>query len=110
MKKVMAMMVVAVLAVPVGAQARPHSPGTGVAAKACKAEREANPSDFAAKYANEKGKRALRRCVRTQVRAARKACRAERKSDRAAFKVNYANEKGKRALARCVRDHADEAL
>jgi len=85
----------------------------GVAAparQACTAERSANPVAFKAKYANENGKRAFRRCVRQHVRNAAKTCRAERMADRAAFKAKYANEHGKRAFRRCVGQHSGDAV
>lgn len=93
-----------------GAQAKPGPRVAGPAVKACKAERAADPAAFKTKYANRNGKRALRRCVRQRVRAARKACRAERKADPAAFKTKYANKRGKRALRRCVRSKVGQSL
>jgi len=80
------------------------------AVAACKAERTADPAAFKAKYANDKGKRAGRRCVRQHVKSARKACRAERAADRAAFRAKYAGTKGKRAMKRCVRQHAGDPV
>jgi hypothetical protein len=89
---------------------RHRAAGTGQAAKACRAERDAGPAAFQAKYANKNGKRAFRRCVRQHVRAARKKCRAERKADPAAFKAKYANKNGKNASRRCVRQHAGDPV
>ena len=87
-----------------------HAAGVGKAAAACKAERQADPAAFEAKYANKKGKHAARRCVARHVHQARKTCRAERKADPAAFKTKYGNEKGKNAFTRCVRQHAGDPV
>jgi len=89
-----------------GKEARPAGP----AVAACKTERAADPAAFEAKYANEKGKRAGRRCVRQHVKAARKGCRAERATDKAAFRAKYAGPKGGRAMKRCVRQHAGDPV
>jgi hypothetical protein len=96
--------------VPATSQAHKRPAGSGEAAKACRAERQADPAAFQKKYANENGKRAFRRCVRRHVRAARKKCREERKADPAAFRQKYANKKGRNAFRRCVRAHADEPV
>jgi len=77
---------------------------------ACQAERTAGAAAFEAKYANDKGKRAGRRCVRQHVKAARTTCKAERAADRAAFRTKYAGPKGKRAMKRCVRAHAGDPV
>ncbi len=109
MKKLLALLIVALLAVPVMAQGHDKQnrhAGQGAARKACKAERTENPTAFQQKYANKNGKRALKRCARQRVRAARQACRTERKADRDAFRKKYANENGKRAFRRCVRQKA----
>ena len=82
----------------------------GPARKACKAERAADPAAFQEKYANKKGKRAGRRCVRQHVRSARRACRAKRAADPAAFRAKYANENGRRAGRRCVRQHSGDPV
>jgi ribosomal protein L19E len=98
----------ALLAVPafaVGHGKGAHHASVKPAKAACKSEREADPAAFQTKYANEKGKRAFRRCVRQHVRQAVKTCREEREADPAAFQTKYANEKGKRAFRRCVRQH-----
>ena len=100
---------VALLAVPAATDA--HRPaGKGKAAAACRAEREADAEAFETKYANERGRRAFRRCVRRHVRQARLTCRTERQNDPAAFRTKYANERGKRAFRRCVRAHAGEPV
>lgn len=82
-------------------------PGVGKAAKACKAERDSMGKEaFREKYANERGKRAFRRCVRQDIKEARQGCKAEREADQAAFREKYANKRGKRAFKRCVRANA----
>ena len=80
------------------------------AVTACKSERAADPAAFKAKYANEQGHNAMRRCVTRHLRQAGKACRAERKDDPAAFKTKYANEKGRNAFRRCVHQHAGDPV
>jgi hypothetical protein len=107
MKLILSLAAVLALALPAAA---PAHKAQGPAVKACKAERTENPTAFQAKYANQKGKRAMRRCVRQHVRAARTTCKAERTRDAAAFKAKYANENGKRAFRRCVRAHAGDPL
>ncbi len=90
-----------------------HRAGHGVAKAAiaaCQSERTADAAAFKTKYANEKGKKAFRRCVKQHVRSAKKACRAERKSDKAAFKTKYGDAKGKHAGRRCVRQHSGDAI
>lgn len=90
-----------------------HRSGHGVAKAAiaaCRSERTTDATAFKTKYANDKGKRAFRRCVRQHVRSAKKACRAERKSDKAAFKTKYGNAKGKHAGRGCVRKHSGDAV
>ena len=107
----LALIVVMAFSMATVAQAKPRAAvGSGVAAKACKAERAADPAAFKTKYANAKGKRAFGRCVSLHVRAARKTCRTERKADPAAFKTKYANSKGNHAFKRCVRQHADDPV
>lgn len=104
---------VALLAVPTLAagHGKGHArAGVKPAAAACKAERQADPAAFKAKYANKNGKHAFRRCVARHIRQARKTCRAERKADPAAFKTKYANEKGRHAFRRCVRTHAGDPV
>jgi hypothetical protein len=111
-KLILVVVVVAGIAFPTAASSHSghgkghHKAGTAQARKACRAERQADPAAFRAKYANKNGKRAMRRCVRQRRRAARQTCRAERRADPAAFKAKYANKKGKRAFRRCVRQHA----
>jgi hypothetical protein len=99
----------ALFAVPAFAAGHAKGGGNDISAKeavaACKAEREADPAAFKAKYANKKGHKASRRCIRRHVRQAKQTCRAERKADPAAFKAKYGNEKGHRAFRRCVRQH-----
>jgi hypothetical protein len=99
----------ACLAAPAAATAtHGHHDGPRAAARtACKAERESLGRDaFHAKYANDRGRRAMRRCVRQRLRAARAACRDERATDRAAFRAKYANDRGRRAFRGCLRAHA----
>ena len=111
MRKVLLLVAVAAMLVPATAQShRPHRAGTGPAAQACKAERDADPAAFKAKYANKHGRHAFRRCVRQHVRAARKKCREERAADREAFREKYGNERGRHAFRRCVRERADEPV
>jgi hypothetical protein len=77
--------------------------GSGVASKACKAEKAANPTAFVAKYGNAKHHRAHARCVAQHVRAARQACKAELASTGAtAFNAKY----GATPRRTCVRQHA----
>ena len=100
----------ACLAAPAAATAtHPHRDGPrSVARAACKAERDEVGRDaFRAKYADERGRRAMRRCVRQRMRAARAACRTERATDPAAFREKYANERGRRAFRGCLRANAD---
>jgi hypothetical protein len=86
--------------------------GTGVAAKACKAERKTDGvTAFRQKYANKKGRHAFARCVAQHVRQARKTCRAERTTDgKTAFRQKYGNKKGRNAFRRCVRQHAGDTI
>lgn len=85
------------------------------AAKACKAERAADPAAFTTKYAtNKNGRNAYGKCVsakareaaaqQTQARVnAAKACKTERAADPAAFKTKYGtNENGRNAFGKCV--------
>jgi hypothetical protein len=87
---------------------RRHHDGPRAAARtACQSERSVMGSEaFRAKYANERGRRAMRRCVRQRLRAARTLCRDERDADRAAFHEKYANDHGRRAFRGCLRVHA----
>ncbi|HEY1595195.1 MAG TPA: hypothetical protein VGF74_07355 [Thermoleophilaceae bacterium] len=108
---------IGVLAVPAAAGAshpRVHraASGTGVAAKACKAERTSDGvAAFRQKYGNKKGRHAFARCVTQHVRQARKECRAERTTDGiAAFRMKYGNAKGRNAFSRCVRQHAGDTI
>lgn len=110
MKKLLVLTATAALALPAAAEAHKKPVGHGAAAKACKAERTADPAAFQAKYANDRGKRAQQRCVRAHLRQARATCKAERAADPAAFKAKYANKKGKRAYRRCVRAHAGDPV
>ncbi len=112
-KTILAVSLAAALAVPGLADAGPKHRGakyTAPARHACREEKQADPAAFQAKYANENGKRAFRRCVRQHVRQSVKTCRAERKQDRAAFKAKYANENGKHAFRRCVRQHESDPV
>jgi hypothetical protein len=85
------------------------------AAKACKAERDADPAAFRQTYGtNENGRNAFGKCVSKKVRAeirkdvaafknAAKECRAERNADPAAFRQNYGtNHNGRNAFGKCV--------
>jgi ribosomal protein L19E len=102
---------IALLAVPSFAVGHgKHHPAVKAAAAACKSERDADPAAFQAKYANENGKHAFRRCVRQHLRQAVKNCRAEREADRDAFKEKYANDNGRHAFRRCVRQHAGDPV
>jgi hypothetical protein len=88
-----------------------HHHGVAKAAvAACQAERTSDATAFQTKYANKKGHRAMRRCVKQHVRQAAKACRAERKADPVAFKAKYANKKGHKAGRRCVRQHSGDPV
>jgi hypothetical protein len=108
-KTIVVVALLALLAVPTFALGNGNGKGNqgsaGPAVAACKAERQADPAAFKAKYANKKGKHAFKRCVARHERQARKTCRAERNADPAAFKTKYANKKGKHAFRRCVRQH-----
>ena len=104
---------IALLALPVAAADahRGHgTPGKKQARAACKAERQADPAAFQQKYANQTGRRAMRRCVRAHLKQARQTCRAEREADPAKFRETYGNKKGRRAFRRCVRQHADDPV
>jgi hypothetical protein len=85
-----------------------HPAGAGKAHAACKAERDSIGKDaFKEKYANERGKRAMKRCVKQRVRAARQGCKTERAADKAAFRAKYGRGDRKRnAFRRCVRQNA----
>jgi hypothetical protein len=74
------------------------------AVTACKAERtDLGAQAFADKYANKRGKRALKRCVSRHVVTAVRSCRTERKADKAAFRATYGRgAKKRRAFVRCV--------
>ncbi len=102
----------AALALPAAADAhRPaHAAGAGKARAACSTERQADVTAFRTKYANKRGHRAFRRCVRQHVVQARKTCRAERKTDVAAFRAKYGNQRHRHAFRRCVRTHAGDAV
>ena len=101
----------ALLAVPALASGHGrHHPGVKPAVTACKSERDADKAAFKTKYANKRGRHAMRRCVVQHVRQAIKTCRSERKADSAAFKTKYANEKGRHAFRRCVRQHEADAV
>ena len=110
MKLMLTLVAVCALALPGAAPAHQRHAPAGPAVKACQAERTADAAAFQARYANAKGKRAMRRCVRAHVKAARATCKAERAADLAAFKAKYGNAKGKRAFRRCVRAHAGDPL
>jgi hypothetical protein len=99
------MALVALLAVPAFASGQGRHAAVKPAVAACKSERDADQAAFKTKYANKKGRHAMRRCVAQHVRQAVKTCRAERKADQAAFKTKYGNEKGRHAFRRCVRQH-----
>ena len=110
MKKVLTLIVVALVAVPGSASAgQRHAAAAGEAAQACQAERSADAAAFQAKYANRRGRHAFRRCVRQHVRAAKRTCRSERRGDRAAFRAKYGDAQGRHAFRRCVRQHAGES-
>lgn len=103
----------ALMLVPVGAADahRGHgTPGKKQARAACKTERQADPAAFQAKYANKRGRRAMRRCVRAHLKQARQTCRAEREADPAKFRETYGNKNGRRAFRRCVRQHAGDPV
>jgi ribosomal protein L14E/L6E/L27E len=87
-----------------------HHAGVRPAVAACKSERDADKSAFKTKYANKRGRHAMRRCVAQHVRQAVKTCRTERKADSAAFKTKYGNEKGRHAFRRCVRQHESDPV
>jgi hypothetical protein len=112
-KLVVVVALLALLAVPTFALGHGKAKGhhaAGPAVAACKAERQADPAAFKAKYANKKGNKAFKRCVARHVRQARETCRAERKADPAAFKAKYANKKGHHAFRRCVRQHEGDPV
>jgi hypothetical protein len=101
---------VALMAVPALASGHSRHAGQRVAVKpavaACKSERAADTTAFKAKYANKRGRHAMRRCVVAHVRQAAKTCRTERKADSAAFRTKYGRgEKHRNAFRRCVRQH-----
>jgi hypothetical protein len=102
----------AALALPAAADAHYRAPAAGVgkAISACSAERQADSTAFHGKYANKRGHRAFRRCVRRHVVQAHKTCRAERKTDVAAFRAKYGNQRHRHAFRRCVRTHAGDAV
>ena len=110
MRRFVILAAAACLAVPAAATATPdlRDGPRSIARTACKAERDELGRDaFRTKYANERGRRAMRRCVRQRMRAARAACRAERAADPAAFRAKYVNERGRRAFRGCLRANAD---
>ena len=78
-----------------------HTPVVAPAKADCTAERDAiGVPAFQEKYANANGRRAMRRCVRLQIRTARRACRAERRADRPAFRAKYG--KRRKGLRACT--------
>ena len=106
MRKMLLILTLAVaLVVPGLAGGTSYAPKHYMAKQACKDERAADRDAFKAKYANENGRHAFRRCVRQHVRQAKRTCRAEREADRDAFREKYADEKGKHAFFLCVREH-----
>jgi hypothetical protein len=85
------------------------------AAQECKAERDADPAAFAAKYGSNKNKKnALGKCVSGKAQEATEAetedrvnaaktCKAERDADSAAFTAKYGTNKNKKnAFGKCV--------
>lgn len=66
----------------------------------CKKERRFDRADFIRDYG--RGKAAMVRCVRRELREARRECRLEKKRRPGEFRADYG--KGKRAMVRCVRD------
>jgi hypothetical protein len=102
---------VALLAVPAFASGHGrHHGAVKPAVAACKSERSADQAAFKTKYANKRGRHAMRRCVAQHVRQATKTCRSERKADSAAFKTKYGNDKGHHAFRRCVRQHESDPV
>jgi hypothetical protein len=104
-------------------QAQAHETATGNAAKACRAERAADPVAFAAKYGtNHNGRNAFGKCVSAMAKQdasnaiashdaatvnAAKACKAERAADPAAFAHKYGtNRNGRNAFGKCVSQKA----
>jgi hypothetical protein len=111
-KTFLALSLVAALAIPALAHGTSYVPKGTVAKQACKDERNADGDAFKAKYANDKGKHAFRRCVRQHRRQARKTCRAERKADKQAFKQKYGDptQNYGDAFLRCQFEHEDDPV
>src|SRR3954468_3323036 len=101
-KTFLALTLVAGLAIPAIAHGTSYVPPGTVAKQACKQERNDDRDVFKAKYANENGKHAFRRCVRQHRRQARKKCRAERKADKKAFKEKSGNPPRTATTPSCV--------
>ena len=100
------------------------------AAKECKAERQADPDEFATTYGTNANKRnAFGKCVSTKAKAkeqaadeqdaeeaaefknAAKECDAERTADAAAFAENYGtNENNRNAFGKCVSSKASDGV
>ena len=93
------------------------------ASKQCRAERQADPAAFKAKYGtNKNGHNAFGKCVSATARQdadsqeaqqtqaesnAAKQCRTEQRSDPAAFKSKYGtNHNGRNAFGKCVSSKA----
>jgi hypothetical protein len=123
----LALSVPAALAAPPEGKGKPESPGKSAAApgqqadknaaKACKAERAADPAAFKTKYGTNANKaNAFGKCVSGKVKKAEeqaeaqeasenaaKTCKAERTADPAAFKTKYGTNANKaNAFGKCV--------
>lgn len=68
----------------------------------CREERRTEPAEFAALYGGT-GKRAVRRCVRSEKREARADCRQDRLEEPAEFAAEYGGT-DRKAIKRCMRD------
>jgi hypothetical protein len=114
----------ALLALPVGAVAKPTTTDKTNAAKECRAERgstSASREAFRVKYGtNKNGKNAFGKCVSRRSKSeeaqregaaknAAKACKAERDADPAAFAAKYGTNKNKtNAYGKCVSGKAKQ--
>ena len=104
MRKLLLVVMIAVLAVPATAPAKGSGSGHKNAAKECKTLRAEMGADaFRAAFGSKRGKHALGRCVSTK----RKARRAARKSARKACRTEGLRGQ---AMKRCVRSKLAEGL
>lgn len=74
----------------------------GLAKADCRSERTTDRAEFVARYGGT-GPRAIKRCVRSEIREAYRDCRQERRFEPKEFAVEYGGTSPK-AIKRCVVD------